>query len=660
MAQIPASPDTGARTRWLRTAGIVAALLVAVAVLLVAALTAALRSQRVADLIREQITSATGRDAAFDGGLQLDLWPRIAVVANGFWLANAPGASSPRMLTARRVAFAVALAPLLERRIVVESVEVEGAELRIEMLADGRSNWRLDAKPAAPAAPADAGQAPAQLRVEQVRLTDARLTFVDAPGKPPQTLDLASASLAVVNERSEVDAAFALRGQSWRLHAVTGRMEALATRREAWPFEAELTTPGLRVGLRGEIPPAHGASVAEGPFRVDAQLTGAAALAPWVGTGALPPLPLSVRATVAARADTWRIDSIEGSVAGDAFKGRLTLALRAKPEIGGALRFATLDLKHWQPAAAAPAAGRAPQAAAGQAPSAGDAPLFPAAGWPIVGALDFAVDRLVVPQWPAIHALALRVKLTPERLDIPAASLEVAGGRVKASGHVELKPRTEPELSLRLETGNLSLKALGDTAGQPGAVRSGEGRVTAALTGRGNSARALMSHVTGDFVLSLTDVALGEKSSFWRTDLILGVLKRLTPADAKRADLLRCVVVRLPLRDGLATIDRSIALETSELDVVAVGRVDLRTQTLDLAFRPTPKKGVGLNPASLAQFVKLQGPIAAPEYAIDVAGSARGAVSIGAAVATGGLTLLGERALHRAVDPNPCQTALQR
>lgn len=650
MAQFPASSGPVSRARWLRTVGIVAAVLVGIAVLLYAALAAALRSQRVADLIRAQITSATGRDAAFDGGLQLDLWPRIAVVANGLWLANAPGASSPRMLTARRVAFAVALPPLLDRRIVVESVEVEGAELRIEALADGRSNWQLDGRPASGAASTGAGQAPAQLRVEQVRLADARLVFVEAATKPPQTLDVRSASLVVVNERSEVDAEFAMRGQSWRLHAVTGRIEALATRREPWPFDADLTTAGLRVGLRGEIPPARGAGGAGWSIRVDAQLTDAGALAPWAGAGARPPVPLSVRATVASRADAWRIDPIEGSVAGDAFTGRLTLALRQRPEVNGALRFNALDLKHWLPALAP----------SPHAPPAGDSALLPSTGWPVVGALELAVGRLSVPQWPAIQAMAVRVKLTPERLDVPAVSLEVAGGRVKASGHVELRGRAEPEVSLRLDASDLSLKTLGDAAGQAGAVRSGQGRVTASLSGRGDDAASLMSHLTGDVALSLTDVAFGEKGGFWRTDLIRGVLKRLMPADSTRADVLRCVVVRLPLRDGKATIDRTIALETSELDVVAVGRVDLQAQTLDLAFRPALKKGVGLNPANLAQFVKLHGPIAAPEYTIDMAGSVRGAVSIGAAVATGGLTLIGERALRRAVDPNPCQAALKR
>jgi hypothetical protein len=122
---------------------------------------------------------------------------------------------------------------------------------------------------------------------------------------------------------------------------------------------------------------------------------------------------------------------------------------------------------------------------------------------------------------------------------------------------------------------------------------------------------------------------------------------------------LRCAVARLPVRAGVIKIERSVAYETSKINVVVAGLVDLREETLDLAIRPSPTQGLRVGLGSLAELVRLTGPLTAPRIGLDTLGAARQAVSIGAAVATGGLSLLGEGLLKGAVDdPHPCQTAL--
>jgi hypothetical protein len=53
------------------------------------------------------------------------------------------------------------------------------------------------------------------------------------------------------------------------------------------------------------------------------------------------------------------------------------------------------------------------------------------------------------------------------------------------------------------------------------------------------------------------------------------------------------------------------------------------------------------------------GTLADPSIGIDTLGSARAALSVGGAILTGGLSLLGEAAFSKATaDPHPCQTAL--
>jgi hypothetical protein len=118
-------------------------------------------------------------------------------------------------------------------------------------------------------------------------------------------------------------------------------------------------------------------------------------------------------------------------------------------------------------------------------------------------------------------------------------------------------------------------------------------------------------------------------------------------------------VVRLPVREGIATSHRTIAYETSKVNMVMAGTIDFRSEGLDLAVRPSVKEGIGIGASALAELVRVTGTLAEPSVGIDSLGSARAALSVGGAILTGGLSLLGEAAISKATtDPHPCQTAL--
>jgi hypothetical protein len=122
---------------------------------------------------------------------------------------------------------------------------------------------------------------------------------------------------------------------------------------------------------------------------------------------------------------------------------------------------------------------------------------------------------------------------------------------------------------------------------------------------------------------------------------------------------LRCAVVRLPVRDGIATAQRTIAYETAKVNMVMAGTINLRTEGLDLAVRPTVKEGIGIGAGALSELVRVTGTLSDPSVGIDTAASARAALSVGGAILTAGLSLLGEAAYAKVTaDQHPCQTAL--
>jgi AsmA family protein len=59
--------------------------------------------------------------------------------------------------------------------------------------------------------------------------------------------------------------------------------------------------------------------------------------------------------------------------------------------------------------------------------------------------------------------------------------------------------------------------------------------------------------------------------------------------------------------------------------------------------------------------VRVTGTLSDPSIGVDRAGSARAALSVGGAIMTSGLSLLGEALYSRVTaDPRPCQTALAK
>jgi hypothetical protein len=120
---------------------------------------------------------------------------------------------------------------------------------------------------------------------------------------------------------------------------------------------------------------------------------------------------------------------------------------------------------------------------------------------------------------------------------------------------------------------------------------------------------------------------------------------------------LECAVVRLPVRDGIVTVNRSIALVTEKVSIVASGIIDLRHETIELHARTQARRGLGLGTGKLTNMYQIQGALGAPSLGLSGKGALSSGMSTGAAVGTAGVSLLVERLLL--TDRHPCRTALE-
>jgi hypothetical protein len=191
-------------------------------------------------------------------------------------------------------------------------------------------------------------------------------------------------------------------------------------------------------------------------------------------------------------------------------------------------------------------------------------------------------------------------------------------------------------------------------------VRGGKTTLDMDVAARGASPHAWASSATGTVTVVVGPATL-VNTKLNLDNALDNLAQAVNPFRARDPSTeLQCAVVRLPLADGIARIDRSIAAETTQIAVAASGTLNFRTETLDLALRPRVKQGIPIDIPQVAQLVRFTGPFTHPGVSIDAVGTATTIAKIGAAIGTSGLSVLGTSLFDLTQSGNVCDAALGR
>ena len=124
-------------------------------------------------------------------------------------------------------------------------------------------------------------------------------------------------------------------------------------------------------------------------------------------------------------------------------------------------------------------------------------------------------------------------------------------------------------------------------------------------------------------------------------DVFADVINTIDPFYTKEnKSELKCLVINVPVKDGIVLIDDTVALETKKVGVSLAGFVNLNAEKIDLLARPMAKKGLGIGADLLSDLVRIRGTLANPQTEIDPVGVAKTTILRGIDVATFGLTAL--------------------
>ncbi len=611
-----------------------------------------------ARLATDAVQTATGRELRIRGRLDVELLPRLALVAEDVSFANAPWGSRPDMARVKRLEASVALLPLLRKQVEITRLVLVEPDVLLETDAKGVGNWVFGPRAAAAKSDPAGGAGGVDFEVSDVRIDRGQLTWRNGARKEAVRLSVERLRLErrALGDALNVDLAAAFRAQPFTLKGSMGRVQRLLAGDAAWPVDLAFATAGAHASAKGTIDFSARIPRLEGDLRADVKET--AALAQLAGGPVALPTPFELKARGTTSGDAYTVAPLRATFGKSVIDGRVVLTTGgARPMVAAHLKAPLVDLS---PLGARGRGGGGGGGGGGSGRVFSDAPLPLEALRAFDGTLDAAIERLVLVNGIPLEKVQVEAALKDGQLTVQPLRAVVGGGALDARMSLDARRAGASALALNVAGKGISAEKVAASMGHAGSVTGGDIDLALNLAGPGQSLARFVGGANGEIRATMGPARASGAALDFGGDVLTRVADLANPGRRSvKSNEIRCAVVRLPVRAGIATAQRTIAMETARVNLVAAGTINLRNETLDLALRPTVNEGLGIGAASLAELVRVTGTLAHPSVGIDTLGSARAALSVGGAILTGGLSLLGEAALKKgAADPHPCQTAL--
>ncbi len=115
--------------------------LIILIVVLIAAVPLLVDENDIKTQIVQIVHNRTGRTIGLDGDLKLSVFPWLGVELNDIRLSNAPGFGTEPFARLQHAQVRIELLPLTRRELRMDTITLEGLDLRLQRNADGTSNW---------------------------------------------------------------------------------------------------------------------------------------------------------------------------------------------------------------------------------------------------------------------------------------------------------------------------------------------------------------------------------------------------------------------------------------------------------------------------------------------------------------------------------------
>ena len=251
------------------------------------------------------------------------------------------------------------------------------------------------------------------------------------------------------------------------------------------------------------------------------------------------------------------------------------------------------------------------------------------------GSIDISIGEL---QRDALYLrdAELHVQMHDGIFDMPFVGFRARSGMLVGKARLAPGDSGEGIASIELVTRDF---ALGMTETNLDLAMTGDFDIK--LESTGSDLRSLLGNANGVFYLHSRGGRFASNQSMRRIygDMLDEMLTTINPfRTTDPYTTLSCIVLPLEVVNGVVSGAPSTLISTDKVNMALTSVIDLKSEGLELNIRTVPRKGIGISAGELLNpYIKIIGTLAAPRMAVDEKGVL---LTGGAAVATGGLTLL--------------------
>lgn len=613
------------------------ALLLAVAALVAHAL---FDEEGLKSMARDRAREAWSRELVIDT-LSLQLFPVPALRATGIALSAPAWAHAPQLAAAELVEARLSWRALFSGRIAPGALRVEGGHLTLERAADGRRSW-------------DLGGGDGALDWRQLVRADVAgmdIHYREGDGEPRTwRITRLAASAAPDWQNLRVDATLDHAQQTMTLKARLADLSKAGLDNAATDGEIAAGWPSAQLEVKGTLPLSLTGGGTAATVALEAQSMEAVLRFFDVVPDRPLKAPLSLHATLSGTADRLAVSKLRARLGQTEASGELQVRrAQGRLKVEGALASPAID---W--ATLTREAGRPPPPPIPKDELFRHHPL----AWGLIDALDgidtaltLNLEALTLRSGIQLAGVSATVESRDDKVDLPAFSMQLLGG--KASGSLKLVG-AKRSAQLSLAASGVRLERFFSERGRKVPVSGGPMRIDATVSGRGASLREMAGTLDGLATIRGGATLVRSEKAGEVESLLTSMTALLSEKDAPQIRL-SCFAGRLPFSNGVAA-SATVGARSEVSKLLTSGTVDLKRQRVELKGRVRARDGISLGIAALSGDVSIAGPLRRPKMSLDPVGTPSALARLGAAIVTGGLSLVATAAWD-AANPgaDPCE-----
>lgn len=213
------------------------------------------------------------------------------------------------------------------------------------------------------------------------------------------------------------------------------------------------------------------------------------------------------------------------------------------------------------------------------------------------------------------YGISGRSILSNGQLTVNPLQIRTNAGTVNASVRIQNITDT-PEIQAAFSGDNINMDKIKQVREY---IVGSTANLTGNLSTKGLNKNEMLSHLSGNVEMEMTKGKIVNK---WFNNLpqdigLITKSKSFSYSQTDSESTLNCAAAKLSFQNGIITMDKSLAVETSALDIVLDGQVNLPKETLSVTLDPSLPNMPQNKILNAVQLIRITGPIQQPDMKLD-------------------------------------------